>query len=47
MQFAATTYVCPGRFAYVGFRGTDTTLTGWREDFNLSLIHIFFCTKLR
>ena len=36
LQFAATTYVCLGRFAYVGFRGTDTTLTGWREDFNMA-----------
>ncbi|MFR7403937.1 MAG: Mbeg1-like protein [Coriobacteriaceae bacterium] len=36
LQFAASTYVCPGRFAYVGFRGTDTTLTGWREDFNMA-----------
>ena len=36
LQFAATTFVCPGRFAYVGFRGTDTTLTGWREDFNMA-----------
>ncbi|MEY8460180.1 Mbeg1-like protein [Eggerthellaceae bacterium 24-137] len=36
MQFAATTFVCAGQFAYVGFRGTDTTLTGWREDFNMA-----------
>ena len=36
LQFATTTFVCPGRFAYVGFRGTDTTLTGWREDFNMA-----------
>lgn len=36
LQFAATTYVCPGHFAYVGFRGTDMTLTGWREDFNMA-----------
>lgn len=36
MQFAATTFVCPGHFAYGGFRGTDTTLTGWREDFNMA-----------
>ena len=36
LQFAATTYVRPGCFAYVGFRGTDTTLTGWREDFNMA-----------
>lgn len=38
LQFAATTYVCPGCFAYVGFRGTDTTLTGWREDFNMAYL---------
>lgn len=36
MQFAATTFVCPGQFTYVGYRGTDTTLTGWREDFNMA-----------
>ena len=36
LQFAATTFVCPDQFAYVGFRGTDTTLTGWREDFNMA-----------
>ena len=36
LQFAATTFVCPSQFAYVGFRGTDTTLTGWREDFNMA-----------
>lgn len=36
LQFAATTFVSSGQFAYVGFRGTDTTLTGWREDFDMA-----------
>ena len=36
MQFAATTYVYGDQFAYVGFRGTDTTLAGWREDFDMA-----------
>ena len=35
-QFSATTYrVAPGR-AYVAFRGTDNTLVGWKEDFNMA-----------
>lgn len=32
-QFAAVTFVQPGQFAYVGFRGTDSWV-GWRENFN-------------
>lgn len=36
LQFAATTYVYGDQFAYVGFRGTDTTLAGWREDFDMA-----------
>lgn len=34
-QFAAITYVHQKDFAYIGFRGTDTSLTGWRENFNM------------
>ena len=34
-QFAAMTFVYKKEFAYVGFRGTDTSLTGWREDLNM------------
>lgn len=34
-QFFAVTYVVPGRFAYLAFRGTDTSITGWRENFNM------------
>ena len=35
-QFAAVTWLLPGGAALITFRGTDTTLTGWREDFNMS-----------
>ncbi len=34
-QFFAVTYVEPGKFAYLGFRGTDITFTGWRENCNM------------
>lgn len=37
LQFAAMTFTLPGRFCYVGFRGTDRTTTGWREDFDMAL----------
>ena len=36
MQFAAVTALLPDGTAYVAFRGTDNTLVGWREDFNMS-----------
>ncbi|MDR2020949.1 MAG: DUF2974 domain-containing protein [Treponema sp.] len=35
-QFAAVTILSPRRFAYVSYRGTDDTLIGWKEDFNMS-----------
>ena len=35
-QFSATTFSCD-EFAFVAFRGTDASLVGWREDFNLAL----------
>lgn len=35
-QFAAMTFVYGKEFAYVGFRGTDTSITGWRENFNMA-----------
>lgn len=35
-QFAAATFLLPDGSAYVAFRGTDSTLVGWKEDFNLS-----------
>ena len=36
MQFAAVTVDLGDGTAYVAFRGTDTTLVGWRENFILS-----------
>lgn len=38
-QFAAVTFVLPDNSIFVSFRGTDDTLVGWREDFNLSFMH--------
>ncbi len=35
-QFAAVTIMLPDGTAFVSFRGTDNTLVGWKEDFNLS-----------
>lgn len=36
-QFCAMTFVLPYDIVYVAFRGTDETITGWQEDFSLSL----------
>ena len=35
-QFSATTFELPGHGHYVAFRGTDNTLVGWKEDFNMA-----------
>ena len=35
MQFSAVTILLPNRQSLVVFRGTDRTLTGWKEDFNM------------
>ena len=37
-QFSATAFLLDSDTVYVAFRGTDNTLTGWREDFNLSFL---------
>lgn len=36
MQFAAATYILGDDLVYVAFRGTDRTLVGWKEDFNMT-----------
>lgn len=36
-QFCAVTYLFK-EFVYVAYRGTDLTLLGWHEDFNMSLL---------
>ena len=38
MQLAAVTILLPDQTAYIAFRGTDGTLVGWKEDFNLSFL---------
>ncbi len=35
-QFAAITFLLPSGQAVLAFRGTDNTLVGWREDFNMT-----------
>lgn len=35
-QFSATTFYIDADTAYVAFRGTDSTIVGWKEDFNMS-----------
>lgn len=37
-QFAALTIQTGDGFAYVSFRGTDRSLVGWKEDFNMSFM---------
>lgn len=36
MQFAAVTFDLPDGSHYIAFRGTDSTIVGWREDFNMA-----------
>lgn len=38
LQFSAVTFLLPDGTAYAAFRGTDGTLVGWKEDFNLSCL---------
>ena len=38
-QFAAMTFVLPAGARYVAFRGTDSTLVGWKEDFNMTFLN--------
>lgn len=35
-QFAAVTFQWEDRWGYIAFRGTDSTLVGWKEDFNMA-----------
>ncbi|HIZ88548.1 MAG: DUF2974 domain-containing protein [Mucispirillum sp.] len=37
-QFAAITILMEDNTAYIAFRGTDTSLVGWKEDFNMSFM---------
>ena len=35
-QFAAMAFRFPVGFSYLSFRGTDSTIVGWKEDFNMA-----------
>ena len=37
-QFAAVTFILPDGTNYVSFRGTDSTITGWKEDFLMAFM---------
>lgn len=38
MQFAALSFLLPDQTVFIAFRGTDTSLVGWKEDFNMSYL---------
>ena len=38
VQMAAVTFLLGDGTAYVAFRGTDSTVVGWKEDFNMSYL---------
>lgn len=38
MQFAAVSFLLPDHSVFIAYRGTDTTLVGWQEDFNMSFL---------
>ena len=37
-QFSAITFVLDDGTVYVAFRGTDETIVGWKEDFNMAFL---------
>lgn len=39
MQFSAITFLLEDGTLYVAFRGTDETIVGWKEDFNMAFCH--------
>ncbi len=40
MQMSAVTFLLSDGSAYVAFRGTDSTVVGWKEDFNMSYMPV-------
>lgn len=37
-QFAAVTFILPNGMNYISYRGTDSTITGWKEDFLMTFM---------
>lgn len=46
LQFSATTFVVSRKLIVVAFRGTDNTINGWKEDFNLGFLKEIPAQKL-
>ncbi len=44
-QFAAVTWLLPGDRVVISYRGTDLTLTGWKEDFNMTFQEAVPCQE--
>ncbi|MDC7226943.1 MAG: DUF2974 domain-containing protein [Spirochaetales bacterium] len=40
LQFSAVVFELDRKTAYIAFRGTDDTLVGWKEDFNMSFMDV-------
>lgn len=38
-QFSAVSFLLPDRTVFIAFRGTDNTLTGWRENLNMAYLN--------
>lgn len=38
IQFSAVTFLLPDGYIFVAFQGTDDTLVGWKENFNMSFL---------
>ncbi len=37
-QFSAVSFLLPNKTVFIAFRGTDDTLIGWKEDFNMAFL---------
>ena len=38
-QFSAVTFILPDNSVYIAFRGTDDSIIGWKEDFNMAFVY--------
>ena len=45
-QFSALTILLSDKTAYIAFRGTDDTIVGWKEDFNLAFLPVVPAQKM-
>ena len=45
MQFSATSFILNDESCYIAFRGTDGTIVGWKEDFNMAFTSSSFAER--